>query len=371
MIKALHFVTVMDRAGQETFIMNVYRSADRTKYKFVFLCDTNRKGDYDDEIIELGGEIYHLTERINNHGIKRYREEISLLKNWLLNNKDKYDCVHLHTHHALDVWAHLEACRQAKVKNVFIHSHNTSGKNVHLHKIARAINNTFYSFNKLACSEAAGDWLFGKRERKNVTVIYNGIDVNEFKYSESNREKIRNEFNLGYKTVLGHVGRFSEQKNHTFLLDVFSKYHKTNPDSVLMLVGKGELENEIKEKIKTLGIGDSVIFTGIREDVGALLSAFDVFVFPSLYEGLGVVLIEAQFNGLPIITNSNISKESIISDNAFLLPIDSIDPWVSCIEKHSGNRTNNIDYNKFDVSRTSKQILDIYDRIVNKGKTNE
>ena len=89
MIKVLHFVTVMDRAGQETFIMNVYRSADRTKYKFVFLCDTNRKGDYDDEIIDLGGEIFHLPERINNHGIKRYREEISLLKNWLLNNKDK------------------------------------------------------------------------------------------------------------------------------------------------------------------------------------------------------------------------------------------------------------------------------------------
>ena len=96
MIKILHFVTVMDRAGQETFIMNVYRFADRSKYKFIFLCDIHRKGDYDDEIKELGGEIYYLPERKYNHGIKRYKEEIKLLKNWLISNKDKFDCVHLH-----------------------------------------------------------------------------------------------------------------------------------------------------------------------------------------------------------------------------------------------------------------------------------
>lgn len=371
MIKVLHFVTVMDRAGQETFIMNVYRAADKSKYRFNFLCDTHRKGDYDDEINELGGGIFYLPERKNNHGFKRYKEEISLLKEWLISNKEEYDCVHLHTHHALDVWAHLEACRQAKVENIIIHSHNTTGENIGLHKIARIFNNVFYRFNKLACSKDAGDWLFGKSQRNNVSVIYNGIDINEFKYSENNRNKIRKEFNLVNKTVIGHVGRFAKQKNHSFLLDVFSSYHQMNPYSVLMLVGKGELEEEIKEKVKELNLEDSVIFTGTRDDVGALLSAFDIFVFPSIFEGLGIVLIEAQVNGLSVITNSNIPKEAIISDSVTLLPIKSVENWANCINMLSEKRTNNIDYDKFDVKNTSKQILDIYDKVVDKGKCNE
>lgn len=371
MIKVLHFVTVMDRAGQETFIMNVYRAADKSKYRFNFLCDTHRKGDYDDEINELGGGIFYLPERKNNHGFKRYKEEISLLKGWLISNKEEYDCVHLHTHHALDVWAHLEACRQAKVKNIIIHSHSTTGENIGLHKIARIFNNVFYRFNKLACSKDAGDWLFGKSQRNNVSVIYNGIDINEFKYSENNRNKIRKEFNLADKTVIGHVGRFTKLKNHTFLLDVFSSYHQINPNSVLMLVGKGELEEEIQKRVKELNLEDSVIFTGTRDDVGALLSAFDIFVFPSIFEGLGIVLIEAQVNGLSVITNSNIPKEAIISDSVTLLPIKSVENWANCINMLSEKRTNNIDYDKFNVKNTSKQILDIYDKVVDKGKCNE
>ena len=370
MIKILHFVTVMDRAGQETFIMNVYRFADRSKYKFIFLCDIHRKGDYDDEIKELGGEIYYLSERKYNHGINRYKEEIKLLKNWLISNKDKFDCVHLHTHHALDVWAHLEACREANIKNILIHSHNTSGENIFLHKIARTFNNTFYSFRKLACSQDAGNWLFGKSQRENVSIIYNGIDINKFKFSENDRIKIQNEFNLQGKTVIGHIGRFNKQKNHFFLLEVFQKYHKSNPNSVLMLVGKGELESEIKNKVKELSIEDSVIFTGTREDIGSLLSAFDIFVFPSLIEGLGIVLIEAQTNGLPVIINTSIPKEAIISDNVSILSIDSIDEWVEEIEKKPGERTDNIDYEKFDVSKTSKLILSIYDDVVKKGINN-
>lgn len=293
--------------------------------------------------------------------------EISLLKEWLISNKDKYDCVHLHTHHALDVWAHLEACRQANVKNIIIHSHSTTGENIWLHKIARVFNNVFYKFNKLACSKDAGDWLYGKSQRKNISVIYNGIDVDEFKYSENNRNKIRKEFNLADKTVIGHVGRFTKLKNHTFLLDVFSSYHQINPNSVLMLVGKGELEEEIKKRVKELNLEDSVIFTGTRDDVGALLSAFDIFVSPSFFEGLSVVLIDAQCNGLPVIANTNIAKEGIISNSVILLPIDSVENWVNNINMLSRKRTDGIDYGKFDVKKTSIQILYMYDKVVKKG----
>ena len=136
------------------------------------------------------------------------------------------------------------------------------------------------------------------------------------------------------------------------------------------LIGYMYGDQEIKNKVKELSIEDSVIFTGIREDIGSLLSAFDIFVFPSLFEGLGIVLIEAQTNGLPVIINTSIPKEAIISDNVSILSIDSIDEWVEEIEKKPGERTDNIDYEKFDVSKTSKLILSIYDDVVKKGINN-
>ena len=135
-----------------------------------------------------------------------------------------------------------------------------------------------------------------------------------------------------------------------------------------MLVGKGELEEEIQKRVKELNLEDSVIFTGTRDDVGALLSAFDIFVFPSFFEGLSVILIEAQCNGLPVIANTNIAKEGIISNSVILLPIDSVENWVNNINALSGKRTKNIEYEKFDVKKTSDKILSIYDKVVKKGK---
>lgn len=362
MIKILHFVSKMDRGGQETFIMNVYRNIDRSKIQFNFLCTTSTPADYDNEIFSLGGHIYYLPPLKVNKGVRKYIQQIKDISLWLKNNKEKFDFVHLHTYHALDVYVHLKAFRIAKVENVIIHSHNTQGPHVYLHKFFRIWNNVFFKFTPLACSREAGIWLFNK---KNIEVIYNGVEVQQFKFDENRRIEVRNELGLTNEIILGHVGRFNYQKNHDFLINVFEKYHKKNENSVLLLIGKGEREDEIKELVINKNLTDSVKFLGTCSNVNEYLSAFDLFVFPSLFEGLSVVLVEAQLNGLKILANTNTTDDAIISDNIMLLDIDSEEKWIKIIEKSDMKRTNNIDFDKFDIKNTVKKIENIYFKKMN------
>ena len=365
MIKVLHFVSKMDRAGQETFIMNVFKNIDRSRIQFNFLCSLPDKGDYDDEIKSLGGHIYILPTSNENGKFSKYISEIAVIKNWLENNRDKYDVVHLHTYHALDVWVHLEACRRANVSKVIIHSHNTNAPHPQLHKLMRWICNR-YSFTRFACSPEAGIWMYGKRavDSGKVTVVYNGIDVSEFKYSEETARLYKEELGVAGRTVLGHIGRFNYQKNHEFLLEVFDEYLKKDPGAVLLLIGKGELEDVIKEKAESLKITESVRFLGTRDDIPNLLNAMDCFVFPSHFEGLSVVLVEAQCNGLSIVANNNTASEAIISDGLYLLPLESKQEWAEKILQIAGKRTDNIVADKFDIKKTVRLLTEKYFSIV-------
>lgn len=301
-IKILHVVNVMDRGGQETMIMNLYRKINREKFQFCFLCSSLKTGDYDKEIGELGGLIYYLPEYKKRHGIlaiKNIYEKSLLLKNWLQNNRSKFDCVHLHTSHAADVLTHLIGCKLAGVEHIIIHSHNTQAPHPLYHKFCRFIT-SFFKFRKMACGERAAEWLYGKKQLQNgkVFILHNGIEVDRFVYNKNVAKQIRTQLGISNKTVYGHVGRFAHQKNHTFLLDVFFEIQKMQSNSVLLLIGDGELKEEMIEKTKRLGIDDKVFFLGVREDVSQLLSAMDLFMFPSLHEGLSVVAIEVQCNGL-------------------------------------------------------------------------
>lgn len=367
MVKVLHFVSKMDRAGQETFLMNVMRNIDRSKVRFNFLCSSEGSGDYDEEIVRLGGGIFHLPAiRPCGNKFKRIRKAICVIRDWLLANKDKYDIVHLHTYHNLDVWAHLEACRQAGVRHVIIHSHNTNGPHVYAHKALGWICKHFYRFDKFACSKEAGEWLFGKRSvaKGEVSVIANGIDIEAYAYDKETAQRKKDELDIKGLTVIGHIGRFSAQKNHRFLLEVFAEYLNTDPNAVLMLIGRGELEAQIRQQASDMKISDKVMFMGVRSDVPELLSAMDVFVFPSLYEGLGIVLIEAQCAKLPVIASDNIPEEAVISSGIVLKKTENATDWADEIKKLVGIDRERIDLldnaSSFDIKAVARKLEEFY-----------
>lgn len=374
MIKVLHCVSVMDRAGQETFIMNVFRKIDKSEFMFNFLCTSQKKGDYDDEIYALGGEIFYLPENKYNHGIKNWINEIKILTEWFIENKDKYDIVHLHTCHALSVLIYAEACRRAGVKKMIAHSHSTNAPHKFLNEICVLLCN-FYSFKCLACSIEAGRWLYGNHNvrRDKVKVVYNGIAVEQYRYEKEIADIYKKRLGAENKIVIGHVGRFHDVKNHEKLINVFYEFRKQHEEAMLLLIGTGELENHIKEKVARLGISDSVCFLGGRSDVANLMMAMDALVFPSKYEGLSIVLVEAQASGLySIVTDSIVPEEEEIIPEVFnrvsLLENDIYWAKQLCTvkEKNIDRKKCNIEMlnSGFNINKTVKMLEEIYKDIL-------
>ena len=338
MLRVLHVVSCMNRAGEETFIMNIYRNINRNKIQFCFLCSCHTPADYDEEIYLLGGKIYYLPKTPKSFKPYSYYRESQILSKWLANNREKFDIVHVHTYHSLKVWLCVEACRKASVNKVIIHSHNTQAPHKYLHYFCRLIS-SFYTYKKFACGIAAAKWLFGSKSYNNgdVYIANNGIDTEKFKYDAKIRDIYRKELNIEDKFVIGHIGRFQEQKNHNLLIEIFDNYYKTNNNSVLLLIGRGELEAEIRHRVKEKGIEKAVKFLNVRDDIPALLSAMDVFLFPSLYEGFSVCAIEVQCNGLPIVTSDIPSmREANITGNIKYCSLSSnIESWSKCLENIS------------------------------------
>lgn len=314
MIKIMHAVSVMDRAGQETFIMNMYRSINREKIQFGFQCTVNKTGDYDNEIKALGGEIFYLKKSKWKTPIFKYLGEIKAHYDFFKQHSD-YEVYHIHTYHAFGAWIGIMGAKLAGVNKIFLHSHNTFGMHPMLHKIFRMLINRM-DIEKLACSIKAAEWMYGKRaiNRQETHVINNGIFPQRFRYDEKQRIDKRNKLGLKNKLVIGHIGRFNIQKNHRFLIDIFADIRKQRDDAVLILIGTGELQDEIKCKVRALGLDDSVYFLGVRTDVNELFHAMDLFLFPSLYEGLSVVAIEAQAAGIQLLAADTLTPETKITE---------------------------------------------------------
>ena len=310
--------------GVESVIMNYYRHLDHSKVQFDFICDEDSTRIPYDEIKKLGGRVF-LVPKYQN--LPKYLKALEKLF-----KENKYRIVHTNIN-TLSVFP-LYAAKKAKVPIRISHSHSTSNPKERKRNLIKNILRPFskrYATDYFACSELAGRYLFGNKafDQGEVKIIHNAIDIEKFKFDEVARKKLRKEFGINDSTVvIGHVGRFVQQKNHTFLVDVFKEYHKKNPDSKLLLVGSGPLEDEIKKKVEKLGLKDFVLFLGQRDDINKLYSAMDVFCLPSLYEGLGVVGIEAQVAGLPCMFSDKIPDDIKITDSIrFIKLTDKLKIW--------------------------------------------
>lgn len=321
-IRVLHVITKMDRAGIETLLMNIYRKIDRNKIQFDFLVHSESKGHYDDEIIDLGGKIYCLNKLVPFRTYK-YKKD---LKDFFCAHKE-YQIVHSH----LNTFSKyvVKAAKDVGVPVKIAHSHiSFPGYSLKsFYKLTSRININRYADYKFACSEEAARWVFGTSDK--VKIFPNAIDSATFKFDLDVRQRVREELGADLDTlIIGNVGRLTDQKNHSFLIDIFSYVNKKNSNSMLVLLGEGELESFIRNKSEELNISDNIKLLGVRHNVNDYLHAMDVFLFPSKFEGLGIVAIEAQASGLKTLASTKVPKETNVTPLIEYLSLDdSISIW--------------------------------------------
>lgn len=354
-IRILNIVPNMRSAGIENFIMNVYRNVDRSKVQFDFIVHNQEKKIFDDEIEKLGGKIYRFTYKDDKNLIKYIKD-----LNVFFKQHKEYKIVHGHMQSMMPLYLYI--AKKNKIPVRIAHSHNgdyeKTLKGFVLHIFSRFTK--YQSSVNWACSEVAGKYLFGK---KRFEVIPNAIDIERFEYNEIIRKEVRQELNLENKFVIGHIGRFELQKNHNFLIDVFNEVQKEKKDTVLILIGEGSMEQKIEEKVEKLKINDKVMFLGLRKDINRLYQAMDCFVLPSLYEGLPVVGIEAQYADLPCVFSSNITKEVKILDNASFEDIERLEEWKNKILQMIINQDvcrKKVQNTKFDIKKISNEMCEKY-----------
>ncbi|ASZ16747.1 glycosyltransferase family 1 protein [Bacillus paranthracis] len=302
-LRVLHVVVNMNRGGAETLIMNLYRNIDHSKVQFDFL--TCKEGVFDEEIVKLGGKV-HRIPYVTDVGHRGYIKALDTF----FNSHPQYKIVHSH----MDKMSGfvLRSAKKARVPVRIAHSHSTNSEGGTIAKLYKWYAGAFIAScatHFLACSAAAAQWLFANRE-STTKILKNGIECDEFAFNLDIRKRVREELKLHEDVfVIGHVGRFSYPKNHTLLIDIFAQFIEYKPNSILLLVGDGPLRLEIEKKVEKLNLTDKVKFLGMRGDINCLLQAFDTFIFPSIYEGLPVTLIEAQGAGLPCIISDTITQD--------------------------------------------------------------
>lgn len=311
-IRVLHVVTHMNRGGLETMLMNYYRNMDRSQLQFDFLVHREKRADYDDEIELLGGRIYRMPP-LNPFNLK-YRRK---LQQFFLEHTE-FKIVHSH----IDCMSAipLKAAKKARVPIRIAHSHNSNQDKdaKYILKLLYKYGIPRYATKLMACSQAAGEWMFDGRE---FEVLNNAIDAKDYQFNQRVRETQRKTLGIALDSfVVGHVGRFSLQKNHEFLIDIFAELVKKR-EATLLLVGDGDLRDHIYKKACQLGVEKRIIFTGVRNDVADLLQVMDVFVFPSFNEGLPLTIVEAQSAGLPCLISDGVPIDCKLTDLVEQVPL--------------------------------------------------
>lgn len=334
-IRIVHNIASLHLGGSQAFVMNMYRNIDRSKVQFDFVVTPETKEGFYNEITNLGGKIF---------SCPRYKgtNHIQYNKWWddFFNEHPEYKVIHGHVRSTASIYLKI-AKRHGLV--TIAHSHSTSNGNGISAIVKRIMQlpirkQADYLF---ACSDKAGKWLYGEKAitQQNYYMIPNGVDLKRFEFDVNKRNQMR--MTLGIKKdmmILGHIGRLSTPKNHKFLLNVFNKYHKINSNSKLLLVGDGELFDCIKEHIDKLNISDAVIMTGSKQNTEDYYQVMDIFVFPSLWEGLPVSVVEAQANGLQCLISDVITHDVDLTDLIQYLPLDE-ELWLGAIvEAHKKKR---------------------------------
>lgn len=368
MIKVLHCVSNMDRAGIETMLMNYYRNINKDEIQFYFLCNKKKPGAYDEEIKRLGGKIFHSPGLNTLKAIEYHKVVKNIIK------ENNIDIVHVHNG-AFGLQA-LIAAKAAGVNVRISHAHGTKiDRNFKLPlKLIYKTQLKKYANQYWGCGIEAIEYYYGKKnvENNNYYLLTNAIDENKFKYNEKIREKIRKELKIEKDEYLvGHIGRFMSQKNHTFLIDIFKELVQKNNKFKLVLVGDGELQEEIKNKVNELNINNNIIFTGNIPNTNEFYQAMDLFILPSLFEGLPVVGIEAQASGLNCLFSNTISKEVDITGNVEYLSLnDSAITWANKIKELSNKDrnkiTNEIRQNNYSIESEAKKLENKYRELLNK-----
>lgn len=338
--------------GVESVVMNYYRNIDKENFQFDFICDDDSTNIPYEEIKKLGGNVILIPpyQNIIKYHIKLKR----VLK------KGNYNIVHSHIN-TLSVFS-LFAAKCAGIPIRIAHSHSTTNKKEWKKNLIKITLRPFvkvFATHYMACTEHAGRWMFGNKtfDSGKVYILNNAINLENFKFDLKIRKLKREQLNISEKClVIGHAGRFVEQKNHRFLIDIFKKIYEQNKDCKLLLIGQGPLMEEMKSRVDLLGLKNNVCFLNQRNDLNELYNVMDVFLFPSLYEGLGMVLIEAQANGLPCVASTEVPLEAKMSDEFKFLPLSqSPEKWAKIIVNISNKgRTDNIQ----NISNKGYSIID-------------
>lgn len=321
-------MTDMNYGGVEMVVMNYYRHIDRTKVQFDFIVLEGSSIPQREEIEKLGGRIYVVPRY--THLVQYERAIQKIFK------ENRYQIVHSHMN-TLSVFS-LWCAKKIGIPNRIIHNHSTAGKGETKKNLIKYALRPFAKMNATqlcACSRYAGEWMYGKNTE--FKVIHNAIDLKRYRYNETTRNELRKELGLEDKFVIGHIGRLCYQKNHDFLIDIFDEVCKKREDAVLMLIGEGELEDEVRGKVHRLGLDNRVLFLGKKADAYRYYQAMDVFLLPSRYEGLPVVGVEAQAAGLVTIYSTEVSSEVAVTELTSFISLDkSAERWAEAVIEIGG-----------------------------------
>lgn len=354
--------------GVSNMMINIQARLDRSKINFDYLVIHDRKEPMEDVVREMGSE--KLVASVDNVSLGFMRRILRINAFRKACKENNVKILHYNADNAADM-TNIIGAKLGGVKHVTIHSHNagfgTAGKGVRL--LSRLLKPLIPVFcdDYYACSDLAARFLFPKSIIKsgNYCVLPNGIELEKYDFNTSIRDEVRNELNLNGKFVIGHAGRFCDQKNHSFLLEVFREVRLQNPESVLLLFGVGELMEQMKKKARDLNISDSVIFYGASNEMHKMWQAMDVFVMPSLHEGLPVTGIEAQACGLPCIFADTITKEvDLTGKSEFISLNESPKAWAECVLKHEADERVSgvpaLKAAKYDIMQTVETVSQHY-----------
>lgn len=355
--------------GVEAVTINYYRNIDKNKVQLDFICDEDSTNIPYEEIEKMGGKVIIIPSY--SKPFKYHKELKRVLK------EGNYKIVHSNIN-TLSVFS-LFSAKCAGVPVRIAHSHSTTNKKEKKKNLMKQVLRPFskvFATDYMCCSELAGRWLFGNKEydKGNVYLLNNAIDLDKFKYNESLRKKKRKELGIKDDTlVIGHIGRFVAQKNHDYLIDIFNEIHKKNNNSILLLAGQGPLMEDVKNKVKELNLEDSVKFLGQRNDANELYQAFDVFLLPSLYEGLPVVGVEAQASGLLCYLSDDMTKETKVLDITKFMSLNNTpEEWANNI-LDDVKKYKRIDTSKemtaknFNIKEEAKKLEEYYLNLYNNG----